>query len=250
MFELTPEAPSDCGQICPIAAGRQLSDLSRQYLPPEAWLPATPEEQSVMGPYSTDAVRTIASNYRLADVSTPQYMPAIESPTMYELNAMQCTLASDRSITPGDTALLTRLAAQRSQKQDEFGALSIERQQQWAELAKPVLDVAAFSLIEKNPELANLERFAAIMEAREEKDDSLSLARELVESTKDINHVHMLDHVQFFIARRALEACGGPMEYSMPRFFNRWGTVRGNACPHGERTEQYFAAENQTEQNR
>jgi hypothetical protein len=254
MSEVVPEMPNACAVACPTAAARSLGELARQYTEPETWLFSDPEEREVIGVFSVDAVRTVVNNYNVAGPAdhprygTPyDYLPH----EMVVAGTMQRSIQMGAHLNPKEISLLQDTAQGRTDARNKFADLSVRERQRRAEAAKPFLEDVAVTLLDKNPDLAELQELATILEGREQADETLSLARDLVNSVKHVDRVHMLDQAPFFIARQALQACGGPMAFSRPRFVvpvlaYPIGTATGQVCPNGsKRNMDYFTASHQ-----
>ncbi|HEX7963029.1 MAG TPA: hypothetical protein VF466_00410 [Candidatus Saccharimonadales bacterium] len=138
---------------CPGEAGRTLAELAVQYVPPEEWLFAAPDERGTLGRFSANAVRTAVQYFSAADPDSLRYgLPTGTFDFDFgEVEAARQRLALGSPLQPITIARMQRLAAAREQRCQEFAAESPDSRRNKAEGAQPFLDEAAADLFSQDP---------------------------------------------------------------------------------------------------
>lgn len=204
------ELSSACAIACPTGTALALQGWGEQYKPPHEWLYGEGELEG----FSTDAVRTVTTHFRVANPGSVGYGFAhnVVNTDLTQLSIMQGRMAEsparDNHILPEHVQFLRRSIESREQARERFDGLTVERRRAMTSTALPFLQELAASLIDLDPDFADLNEMVAALADQESSDSTV--AREFATSMRDIRHAHMLDQGAFMVAKQAADTCQGP----------------------------------------
>lgn len=219
---MSSESSPDACLSCPLNIGPALRELGSQYVEPRDWLFNQDPDLEYLGPYSLAAITTAITHFQFrGDRNNPDTLRVVPlgaaTADHVQLRVSDLQLNGGRLPTPEILRSLQGMVNARNQAQEGFLGLPRDRQIQVAGPARLVLDQTAMSLFERDhPEIAMPEELAHLFDAT---NPVVDMARDMTRSFSGIDRLHSLDQLPFFVAQKALAACGGMRMNFVPRRF-------------------------------